>query len=351
MSTSILKFIGRLAAALLLFEASTANAVIFCVESTSQFESALAKAGANGVSDRILLALPQFTAPVGSFHYSNAGTNEAVTVEGGYGPQCSTHPAGAKTVISGENVTAPGALLINAFRSQVVVQDLVFTNYDATDNFSAALRIEGDELEVLVQRTGAYFNEGPVRSAVWIVGANGAVIFRDNLIVGNRSDGAVVQLGGRDTILGQEMRTCIVTNNTHTGNSTHSANASAQFYVYGCTETVVSNNIFWGNARNDLYVEAYNSQAFALVSNDIEDLAYSVLVPPVETGTLDVDPMFAAGLFNFGLSPSSPLIDAGDSDAAYLGESDHRGATRKSGLAVDIGAIERQIEIFRDGFE
>jgi hypothetical protein len=339
------------AIAALLGMATSARAEVFCVESVAQFQSALATAESNGVADRLLLAKPQFTAPADGFHYSNPAPGESLSVEGGYGPQCFPPAPGAKSIIAGENVTSAGALAIEANGAEIVVQDLVFTNFTAPDDGSSALNIDGDELTAIVQRNGAFLNEGALRSAISIIGANGAVIFRDNVIAGNRADGFVVLIRGRDAVPGQEMQACIVSNNTYASNLADTANGSAAFRIYGCATTIVASNIFWGNPGFDLIVDAY-TMPLRLIANDVEDIVFDFGSPIEESGTLHVDPEFEVGLLNFALKSTSPLIDKGDPDEGAFGMlSDYLGLPRISGHAVDIGAIERQTDVFRDGFE
>jgi hypothetical protein len=74
---------------------------------------------------------------------------------------------------------------------------------------------------------------------------------------------------------------------------------------------------------------------------------------------LGIGPLLPAGSYSrgHGLAPGSVLIDAGNPDApsdAIFGRcatQDQRQLARPQGMACDIGALEREVPLLRDGFE
>ena len=113
---------------------------------------------------------------------------------------------------------------------------------------------------------------------------------------------------------------------------------------------VSPNNILWNNlseGSDPLDLTMVGPSEIAM--NDIGTAEFDT--PPTVDGGFVVDPQFVSDT-NFRLAPTSPLLRQGTLTAAGgLPTIDLLGNPRQFDNTVDLGAYERNDDIFQDGFE
>lgn len=328
--------------------APQARADIYCVNTVEQLIFALDDAGSNGVSDRILLTAGPFQVPNEGLEYSSPLHGESISLEGGYGPQCSTHSNALKSVIDGSDSTYFYALSIQAEASAVTISNLLIRNFTTSNSLAAALAVSGNGIDATLDGNVLFLNRGVTRSALVVTGFEATVRMRDNIIAGNQSTNEVVLIKGVDPTL--PMAQCEITNNTFVSNSANLANQNASFQVLDCDHAFIANNVFWNNEGIDLQLADDSSGDYQLVNNDIEEMLFPQNLNLSQDANISTDPGFEPGLLNYLPGPTSPLLDAGIA-ISPVNQLDFVGKARVSGSRIDMGAIERQVDVFANGFE
>lgn len=324
--------------------APQARADIYCVDTVAKLLFALDDAGSNGVPDRILFTGGPFLAPPDGFRYASSSPS-SLTLEGGYGPQC-VGP-GPKTVIDGSATAGSYAFSLQVENSDLAISNLAFTGFDENVSYQAgALGIGARVANVKLEGNMFFGNRSQRVSALYISGFGGNLRLLDNVFMGNEAQENVVEIGGV-AVQSLLQDTCEVVNNTFISNV---SSANGSFHVVNCSESVIANNIFWGNDGIDLRITAPPDQFYQLSNNDIAELLTSPQLLYLNSDNISIDPKFESGLFNFKLSFESPLVDRGSLED-FGNPDDYFGNARRSGSAPDIGAVERQTDILRDGFE
>lgn len=358
--------IALAAAGLLLSNAGFAAIRVACVGTSAELVDALghlSTAPGDSDADEIRIRTGTLVAPDGGFAGA-VTTHHDLSISGGWLDVACTEQAldASLTVLDGNH--AGGVLTIDTPLiplSNIAVSGLTFQNGAGGSAFEASaggLKI-GDPnpisggtilVERNIFRDNSATGNGFSRTAGGLLAATDgdALVVRNNLFVGNTAP--------NDAALHVESNNVIdVVNNTFTGNrSTDAALAVRTALGYFTFAGVrVDNNVFWDNTAGagefdlDLGAHGPGQHGVSATNNDIEAATGT---PVGESGTLHVDPQFA-GAGNYRLASTSPLIDAGNDDAAAgLGAADLDGAPRVGAATVDIGAYESSY-IFVDGFE
>lgn len=182
---------------------------------------------------------------------------------------------------------------------------------------------------------------------------------QDNLFTENRG---AIHGGGIYLELEPEAGACLLGNNTFSMNEAQNgAGLALQLTSGGDGAAAIKNNLLWQNQLSsgsdasgaDFWIdndddEDHVATPFSLLNNNFSQTPgqgyFTTLPILIDPSNLDaVDPVFvneASG--DFGLRATSPMIDAGDTNAGELSETDLAGNPRVVNGVVDIGAYEWQ---------
>ena len=354
------------AAGLLLSNFAFAATHVACVGTTAELAGALAQLSTSTTdsdADEIRIRTGNYIAPAGGFTGSVTNHHD-LTIRGGWlDIGCSQQTLDATaTVLDGNH--AAGVLAINTLLipdSNIEVSGLTFRNGSAACTFSecaGGLKVSDSGPisggNILVERN--IFRDNSAGAGASAVGAliaatdGASLVVRGNLFIGNSApDTAAVFLYSNNAI--------DVSNNTFSGNESTDANQNPRLIVdfFTLTGLNLANNVFWGNLLGsgafDINLTGIpvsgQFKGVTLLDDDIESTTGSAVA---ESGTLHFDPVFA-GVDDFRLAPTSPLIDAGSTDASGgLASVDLDGAPRVDAASVDIGAYESSY-LFVGGFD
>jgi len=126
-----------------------------------------------------------------------------------------------------------------------------------------------------------------------------------------------------------------IKNNLFKGNSSPGSNDSMYTIgVYSAYKIQVDNNYLPTNYSNAVY----GAGGFTMVGDTTHNVIGNApqLISPTANNAYTTD----ASLSNFGIAPTSPCVDQGDSTATHPLAIDYTGSARISGLKIDIGAYE-----------
>jgi hypothetical protein len=319
---------------------------IHCVSSSAELQDALDAAAGNDDSDVIKVARGDYPVPAGGFVYESAEMWH-LSIRGDYlklvGVCVRTWPVdpsrttfvGADTdtslEIDHQGMSSLGVdIEVQGFSFEGGLQGLYLHTSGLSNNSMTVDRC-------VFTGTGKSFD----------VVTPGSLHFLNNRVTVNRGYGAASG-GGRIVVwAGGTSSAMIVTNNTFANNLHEDTGQVGGLQVEGDAPCTLSNNIFYHNESVDLRTINTNCSG---VTNNLDVLVESPADAYTGSGDISLAPQFA-GLFNYHLSPLSPLIDAGTDDpVGGLTTHDLDGLQRVNGAAVDIGCYELQL-IFTDGFE
>lgn len=327
-----------------------ADAVVHCVDTAGELQSALIVAAGNGVHDEIRVSAGTY--PLTARLSYSSSQNFDLVVDGGWTPLCDARVSMPSATVIDGTASTNGIVAwtpTGSSTGDLTVRNLTFTsssvgtvNAVQIGNYAAALWTGDVLVENVVFRDIAV--AGTADYAVAIEGGAGTLLVRNNLFTGNRM--------GRDNrdpqrVLSRNQTSVpagVFSGNTVSGNlaDAGTTNSTGALSLQGFGRWLLVNNILWGNDGADLA----GSASAALVSNDIGVRTLSNVSE--NTANVSVDPRFDAEL---RLLPDSPLIDVGEpTPAGGIGSDDAFGQRRLSGLTVDLGAFEFP-RIFADGFD
>jgi hypothetical protein len=176
----------------------------------------------------------------------------------------------------------------------------------------------------------------------------GIVHIRNNLFLLNRCASSSCAFSATVNATDTTNATAYFGNNTIVGNQcSQGASCSCTgARLGGSARAIVYNNAFALNGNGDLCLqggpaELYNNNVVSVAGTPVATSANLAFYNPQFIDVLGDD---------FRLTLDSPLINAGTSAFALLGE-DLDGNDRVNGNSVDIGAYENSDRIFDDGFE
>ncbi len=128
-------------------------------------------------------------------------------------------------------------------------------------------------------------------------------VIRNNIIAGN--SGAIVWRGGAVYCFSNYLSyPILIANNTIANNAATDITCTGGLRLYNSSFVTVKNNILWGNYPTQIYRSGTDA---VITFNDMQG-GYG-------TGNINIDPEFQS--YRFYLSPSSPCIDAGDTNAIF----------------------------------
>ena len=336
---------------LFLHHAARASTTV-CVHSPAELQTALNNATGSTDTTFIDVARGSYALSGAQLVFDSTAVGQGqLDITGGYSDDCSAlikNPA--LTVLNGQGLSGVLRLISTGGISvrYLTIQNGVFAAQTGTD--VAGLYVATSDGGLIVDYNIVRNNTGADNAGVEIViqdaAATAALHAEGNLIVGNTAtngNGAgLIENGGTGV--------AYITNNTIADNVTQRTGSSATggLAVYGNTtpaSATLSNNVFWHNTGNDLYL--YLSPV--LVNNDytLSDGSGGT----GSTGNVSVDPQFAAAN-DYHLAPTSPLLGAGTlTPAGGLPTIDIEGHPRSYNNLVDLGAYEYGDAIYADGFD
>lgn len=232
-------------------------------------------------------------------HEDSSAVLMGFTITGGKGTAWpDEHSAG--TFIEGGGILA-------AFASPRILHNLIINN-EAVTTRNGIISAGGGGIRVgdgnpTIANNVIMNNRG--RYGAGVVANYTGVIIRNNIIVGNVGGGDYG--GGGIWLNGPGPKPKFIENNTIIGNQSLSDGGGLLFYDNTAT-AAVRNNILWGNiAVSAPQVSLREGAVMDATFNDIQGGA-------VGNGNITVAPGFVDSLL---LSVASPLVDAGDTSAAY----------------------------------
>lgn len=334
-----------------------ARAATFCVDTVAELQAALDDASSNNQNDTILVVRGEYSSPSsyrGVFYYYSNQAN-SLTIEGDWGLQgedCTRlwTPSPAQTTITGEGTVPALNLQLGDTAGPLTVKYLTFAHgYSDISSTSGGLTISVGSpgaASLYIHNNMFLLNQSSGFGGGLKAGTSGRLEVINNLFAYNSTGsghGAASLVGnavGLPLSPGVEIYNNTVAYNTHTGVGDGGLRIGGN--GTGCR---IDNNIFWGNEGIDLDIDNSNC---SLWNNDIEDMEGT---PSANQNAMSVSPMWA-GLFQFRLAPSSPLVDQGVVRVGNYSMPDYDldGFPRLGQPPVDIGAYERQT-LFDDGFE
>jgi hypothetical protein len=331
--------------------AAPASALVHCVDTAAELQSALTTAAASNADDTIRVVMGVYApTSVDGFHAELDAPGD-LDISGGWYPGCIARLRGARSTIDGQG-SRPGMVLLGTSTSDghLSISHLNFVNGlsdgihagGLTANPYVAVRLDvtidanrfaGNEAVDSVNGGG-----GGLRTV-----ADGTLVVSNNVFVDNYA-----RNWGGAALLHCQGLLARIAGNTVTGNeaSTGSATSAAGVRIGGDCLVEVANNILWGNTGLDL---ALYAEGVRLYHNDLADIG-GAEAPATSIGNVQVDPQFVSTA-NLRLQRTSPLIDAGyDTPIDGLTAFDADGGPRVAGPHVDIGAYELD-RLFSDGFD
>jgi hypothetical protein len=320
----------------------SAQAFLFCADSAAAIQFALTASNANSQNDEVRIVAGTYLLS-STLNYVTTEPN-SIDVVGGWSAGCATF-TGATTTLDGQGTVEP--MRLASQNGSVFVEWLSFSN-GLSNNGGGGLSVSaGGELRIdhnrFLMNRATDFSGGALGASCL-----GEMRVRGNLFFGNSSahKGAIT--------LNNPASTSYVIANTIVGNGNDTAaDGAGGLNISGGQNFWLSNNILWNNNANgavDLRATTWNAR----FNNDIGS-ASGTAPDALSQGDLSVEPGFApcSGFcFSFELSPSSPLFDHGANKPAGTALTvDLVLKPRQIGAAVDIGAFESNLLMFRNSFE
>lgn len=336
---------------LCLSSASLAHAASFCVQTAGAMQAALDAAAASPEADIINVRSSGLVAPAQGFSYlpNNTPSND-LTIRGGYDPFCLTRSPGAKAIVDATGVTANQALRIQAQAATISISHMTFVNMPDNGDLEANAAVSINDLQgdVQIEASAFLLNDGIAGSALRVYAPGGMVRLLDNIFADNHTRQWAVSIEGFPLPAGAVE--CEITNNTVTRNTSNDDGGLGLIY---CNPAEVRNNVLWGNSGYDLGLEGdADNSSYLLAYNDIHHFSIGPATPVTQADTTDADPLFVGGAYVYYPPPGSPLIDAGDPSTQIANNPfDYYENPRIQGGVIDLGAVEKKLAVFANGFE
>lgn len=334
------------------------RAVTYCAENAVELQTVLEAAVSNDTDDVIRLqsGIYRSSSPNGFYVYNFSSAAHDLEISGGWTTNCALRLPGQRSTIDGE-LQRPALVLGGTMdvRGELTIRHLQFVNGHSTDGNRAGGLTVNRGYDVTIEsnlfRNNTLEFDNTIAGAALYVLTEGPVAIRGNVFVDNDADSTGAAATGAVSMGCYSFsHSGSFTNNTVTGNTADmgGANDIGGVRVTGfpnCTWTL-ANNILWGNAGLDLYLDV---SSVTLRNNDIQDPGGSQL-PATSLGNVDVNPQFVSTT-NLRLRRSSPLIDEGiNGPVGGLPLSSFDAGPRVVGSIVDIGAYELDL-LLANGFD
>jgi hypothetical protein len=335
-----------LAVAVLVCRATFASAsTTVCVGNESELQQALSAAQSATVDTFIHIATGKYSTTnngAAAFTYQSTTNTHQLELSGGYNSDCSTQKQNPYlTVFDGNAVSQ--LIVINA-QGGVSMRWLTFQNGLSPVHIGSATGPIVANYNVI-----RYNTYGSMLLAVNSSSSSNKIEAWGNLIHDNTCPDSYVPA----ELQHQGSGDIYFTNNTVANNfldSTASQQVAGIAFAPSTGTAYLSNNIFWNNLDNGADpLDVLISPGPSVVSfNDIGTL--SADTPPTLNNNFSTDPQFVSDS-NFHLALSSPLLQQGTpTPTGGLPTIDLVGRPRTFNGTVDLGAFERNDDIFEDGF-
>jgi hypothetical protein len=286
------------------------RALSHCADTAAAIQIALTDAEDNDDDDLIRIVAGTY-APSSGLTF-NSSEHHVLAIHGGYSANC-TFVTGATTTIDGNDDFLPLSILNQ--NGAVSVDHLTFVNGKTTIYDGGGLHIQTATGDVRVDRCTFIGNRSDSSGGgLGVFATGGDVRVRNSLAFANSASN-----GGAMSIVVTNDGDAYLVGNTMVVNFADSDTATAGLTIGGDAYFLLSNNILWNNnpgaspAGVDFGAVVPTAQ-HSRVHNDIGTI-HGGTVGDFIIAEQHVDPQFlpCSGFlcFNFGLAPSSPLVDAG----------------------------------------
>lgn len=318
-----------------------------CVNNVDQLQQALVAAQTATTDTYINIATGRYSGPANEetlFYYDSTTNTHQLDLTGGYSSDCSSQTQNPyMTVFDGAGSNP--VLIIRASGG-------VSIRWITVQNGAPGALLDSDSGPVIVNYNVFRNNvEGSVSLNVASSGSSNEIEMWGNLIHDNiDGDASSIPVSLWNFGSGN----IYFTNNTVANNLLESTDSGApagvDFSNVGTGKTYLSNNILWNNlSEGSAPLDLTMAGPSEISMNDIGTAEFDT--PPTVDGGFIVDPQFVSDT-NFRLAPTSPLLRQGTLTAAGgLPSIDLLGNPRQFDDTVDLGAFERNDDIFQDGFE
>ena len=331
----------------------------YCVTNSQQFQAALESAADDWTEDHhIKLSEGNYPAPAGGFHFKVAKINTLNTLKiSGAWSYFFGNPCGQQYLKTPFNTVLDGndkdrvLSIYSGDWSDVDISYLMFMSGKAPpqEETGGLLFYNHDHHANLSLNNNAFVvNNGHTAAALKVIGTNRTDI-KNNLFINNQSSiGASIYVVENNVNGG-----VYFTNNTVLNNSSKSKNSEQATGLYigpnGDSQILIANNLFWGNAYNDIHLTSDN-YSYLLNNNYQSMLGYA----SVEKDNISSPPTFNTngGFLDFTPDSNSPVIDKGfyqpvnfPTEPSFIENwhpvyTDINGQLRQLGNQLDIGANE-----------
>ncbi len=338
------------------------HAEVFCVSSAVEFQAALNAARNNGESDEIRLQDGVYTPPSAQGFSFGLQENASTTISGGWsnvGPsECVIQTQGPTvTSIDGGDTRqlfkVSGALPETL--GDLTIKNLSFRNgLGPPDSSQGAvhLGLPANDGRILIDRVLFSSNTGISGAALTALGMARLTVrnsvFQFNDVTQNQ--GVINVALNRDDQRFYFVNNTVIDNVNSNGESTRCSGLWVSAVTDNTSpDTLIANNIFWGNDAFDACMPARGDSY--LLNNNIQD---QYLSATVEIGNLSTNPLLAPQIIDYTPQPGSPMVNAGLNEPVQLlpdpditedwshGNTDFDGGAfgRVVEGRVDIGAVE-----------
>jgi len=356
-------------------------AATFCAKTSAQFQAALNQANANGENDEIRIQIGDHSTPgENQFNFLNSESQDLV-ISGGWisigNIDCAVQSGYPQlTRLDGDGSSPVLWYVSDGFDGNLTVSNLSIVNGFTTLaglNSGLGLYISNTQSSsALIDRVYFADNQSPAGSAFRLAGGD-LLTIRNSVFANNIADDGFGTLSINmlenaeglyfinNTLVDNQ------TNSTWTGtNNTAGLSLSMAESMQNIPQTLIANNLFWGNENSDLFVSGAGGMAYLyhnnyeLVGGTFADQANNLSLPPLlSTDPLNFTPTAQSPLIDTGYGPFVPIVTLPFEQNWYVGEADFDDGSpfaqangRLIGLGLDIGAVEApETPIFKTGFE
>jgi hypothetical protein len=326
---------------------AAAASTTVCVNDVTTLQTALTNAQGSTSMTLIEVARGTYNLSGSALSFNGSSSTGQLDISGGFSSDCSTQILDpALTIVDGQYLSP---VLYMTSGNGVSIRYLTI-QHGSSDGYGAGLYVDvtGATGGIIVNYNIFRENAGEQDVALYALedfGTTGDARVDGNLFANNNA----VQYQPAGEVQNYGTGAIYVTNNTVVNNTVSTGSSgipNGGLGVFGdaTLNTILSNNIFWGNDVSDVAVGAavFANNDYGVVNGTID---------PSSGGNVSVDPQFSSAT-DFHLLPTSPVLGQGTlTPAGNLPTIDIEGHPRSYNGLVDMGAYERGDEIFGCGFD